>query len=65
MIHGINNNILYAVSLIETHFVKEGKQTQVRQGTGFFVQKTANCILSPTAMCLTLHVKMLNSIVMN
>lgn len=39
MIHGINNNILYAVSLIETHFVKEGKQTQVRQGTGFFVTK--------------------------
>lgn len=39
MIHGINNNILYAVSHIETHFVKEGEQMKVQYGTGFFVTK--------------------------
>lgn len=39
MIHGINNNFLYAVSHIETRFVKEGAETQVRCGTGFFVTK--------------------------
>ena len=39
MIHGINNNFLYAVSHIETHFVKEGEETQIRYGTGFFIRK--------------------------
>lgn len=39
MIHGINNNFLYAVSHIETHFVKEGAEMQIRCGTGFFIRK--------------------------
>lgn len=40
MIHGLNNNFLYAVSLINTHFIKKDeKKEETRQGTGFFVTK--------------------------
>lgn len=40
MIHGINNNFLYAVSRVETGFVNPStSEVQGRQGTGFFVVK--------------------------
>lgn len=40
MIHGINNNYLYAVTHIEAIFVKQGTPVfQKQEGTGFFVTK--------------------------